>query len=163
MLNVVSMVGRLVAEPSWSQKKINEADTLSVIRYRIAVDRDYRQNGKRPTDFFLCKAYGGSADYAKQNFEQGDTIGLTGKLYTWPYKPAGEEQAHICTIIHVTNHYIIKKRTEAARVRELSPVQDPTEVLPDEWSEEELPPLPPFFEDGTPYEAIYAYYKPQTI
>lgn len=159
MLNMVIMMGRLVEDPICHQTEGKDGTELAIARYRIAVERDYKQDGRRPVDYFLCKAYAGPAEFARDSFRQGDTVVVTGKLYTWPYKKAGEEREHIYSTIHVEKHYLAKKREDAARTRNLNPIQDKTAFGQEEWKEEELPLLPPFFDNGDPYESIYADYK----
>ncbi len=159
MLNAVMMMGRLVEDPVSYQ---TEGKALTIVRYRIAVERDYKQDGKRPVDYFLCKAYADVAEFAKEYFRQGDTIVVSGKLYTWPYKKAGEEREHIYSTIQVQTHYLAKKKTDNARTRVQQPASGAVCML-EPCKEEELPPLPPFFDDGEPYESIYIGYKPSHV
>lgn len=162
MLNAVMMMGRLVEDPIGYQTEGKEGTALMIVRYRIAVERDYKQDGKRPVDYFLCKSYADVAEFAREYFRQGDTVVVSGKLYTWPYKKAGEEREHIYSTIHVQTHYLAKKRTDSARTRVLQPASDAV-FTPESRKEDELPPLPPFFDDGEPYESIYTGYKPSHI
>lgn len=169
MLNIVVMMGRLVTDPIYSDMQRTDERMLPVVRYRIAVERDYKKEGKRPVDFVSCKAYDSAAEFAKEYLRQGDTIIVSGKLYTYSYKKAGEEQGHIYSMIHVLQNYLVKKPSDAVRIRIASPTQDKTVFEQEEYILnmperllEQMPPLPPFFDDDEPYEAIYAdYHKPQ--
>lgn len=167
MLNAVIMMGRIVADPVCRYTQRPDGSKMLVARYRIAVERDYRREGERPVDFFSCKVYASPAEFAKEYFQQGDTIIVSGKLYTYSYKKAGEDQEHIYSTIHVLQNYLVKKRADVGRTRILSPMQDGAAFEQDAiglemengMAEIQMPPLPPFFDDDEPYEAIYADYS----
>lgn len=77
MINVVVLMGRLVADPEL--KTTNTG--VSVTTFRIAVDRSYVKSGtKREADFFDVVAWKGTAEFVCRNFSKGSLIALDGQL-----------------------------------------------------------------------------------
>lgn len=63
MLNNINLMGRLTKDPECR----TTPSGASVATWYLAVDRDYKlQDGTRPTDFFPCIAWKGTADLARQ-------------------------------------------------------------------------------------------------
>lgn len=78
MLNNITIMGRLTADPELKQTQSN----ISVTSFTIAVDRDYETNGKRETDFFDVVAWRGTAEFIARNFSKGKLIAIVGGLQT---------------------------------------------------------------------------------
>ena len=76
MLNNITMVGRLCADPEL--RKTN-ADT-PVGSFRIANDAGKGNNGEKISIFLSCSIFGKQADTLVKYFRKGDLIGLTGRL-----------------------------------------------------------------------------------
>lgn len=78
-LNTVALMGRITFEP---ELKSTNSGT-SVMRFQIAVDRNYQASGKeRETDFIDCVAWGKTAEFVKSWFHKGQMIALTGEIQT---------------------------------------------------------------------------------
>lgn len=83
MLNVVVLMGRLVADPEL--KTTNTG--VSVTSFRIAVDRSYVKAGaERETDFFDVVAWRSSAEFVCRNFTKGSLIAVDGQLQSRQYQ-----------------------------------------------------------------------------
>lgn len=76
-MNNLAMVGRLVADPEAYYGKDN---TVTVVRFRIAVDRRFKRDGDPDADFFGCVAFGKTAEFIEQYFTKGMRIALTGRI-----------------------------------------------------------------------------------
>lgn len=77
MINVVVLMGRLVADPEL--KTTNTG--VSVTTFRIAVDRSYVKAGEeRQADFFDIVAWRSSAEFVCRNFSKGSLIAVDGQL-----------------------------------------------------------------------------------
>ena len=146
MMNLVGLMGRLVTDPESKTIKPDGKEIVTT-QYRIAVERDYKRNDKRPVDYLVCKVYGGKAQYAKDYFRKGDTVAVDGSIYTFPYKKEGDSTLSIFTYIHLKDNYLVKKRgAEQVRNRNMSPVQDgqvqgnSTEYVEEDFTD--LPALP---------------------
>ena len=78
MINVVVLMGRLVADPELKQTPSG----VSVTSFRIAVDRNFsnKQTGERQADFINVVAWRSTAEFVCKYFRQGSMIALEGSL-----------------------------------------------------------------------------------
>ena len=82
MLNVVVLMGRLVADPELKKTP----GGVSVCSFRIAVDRSYTKDGERKADFLDIVAWRQSAEFVCKYFRKGNMIALTGQVQTRSYE-----------------------------------------------------------------------------
>lgn len=148
MLNVVTIMGRLVMAPNFRTSHGNEDREVSMAWYRLAVERDYQDSDKkRPVDFISCKAFGASARYA-QYFHKGDMVVVKGRIYSETYTEGDERK--IYTGVLVDKSYLARKAGTPEAAREMAPGQDAAGgflPLPDDVDfpyagDDEYPPIP---------------------
>ena len=83
MLNVVAIMGRLVADPELR----TTTQGNSVCSFRIACDRSYVQQGQeRQADFIDIVAWRQQADFVSKYFQKGSLIAVEGSLQTRQYQ-----------------------------------------------------------------------------
>ena len=83
MLNVVAIMGRLVADPELRTTPAG----VNVCRFRIACDRSYVQQGQeRQADFIDIVAWRQQADFVSKYFQKGSMIAVEGSLQTRNYR-----------------------------------------------------------------------------
>lgn len=83
MLNVVAIMGRLVADPELRTTTQGQ----SVCSFRIACDRSYVQQGQeRQADFIDIVAWRQQADFVSKYFQRGSLIAVEGSLQTRNYQ-----------------------------------------------------------------------------
>lgn len=83
MLNVVAIMGRLVADPQMRQTTTGK----NVASLRVAVDRGRRDpNGQSQADFFDVVAWDRSADFVCKYFQKGSLIVIDGRLQSRQYQ-----------------------------------------------------------------------------
>ena len=83
MLNVVAIMGRLVADPELR----TTTQGHSVCSFRIACDRSYVQQGQqRQADFIDIVAWRQQADFVSKYFQKGSLIAIDGSLQTRQYQ-----------------------------------------------------------------------------
>ena len=83
MLNVVAIMGRLVADPELR----TTTQGNSVCSFRIACDRSYVQQGQeRQADFIDIVAWRQQADFVSKYFQKGSMIAVEGSLQTRNYQ-----------------------------------------------------------------------------
>ncbi len=81
-MNVVALLGRLVADPELRQTPQGTA----VTRMRIAVNRSYvKQGEERKADFIDVVAWRGTAEFVSKYFRKGNMIGVSGSIQTRTY------------------------------------------------------------------------------
>lgn len=83
MLNVVAIMGRLVADPELRTTQ-NGVNTCT---FRIACDRNYaRQGEQRQADFITIVAWRQQAEFVCKYFQKGSLIAIEGSLQTRQYQ-----------------------------------------------------------------------------
>ena len=81
-MNNICITGRLTQAPEI--KKTTSG--VSVCSVSIAVDRDYKVNGEKVTDFIPCVFWRGTAEFIGKYFKKGDMIAVIGSLESRKYK-----------------------------------------------------------------------------
>ncbi len=83
MLNCVTLMGRLVADPELRTTTTGR----SVCTFSIAVDRSYAKAGEqRQTDFINIVTWEGTANFVSRYFTKGSMIAVQGSIQTRPYE-----------------------------------------------------------------------------
>ncbi len=83
MLNVVAIMGRLVADPELRTTPAG----YGVCSFRIACDHSYVQQGQeRQADFIDIVAWRQQADFVSKYFQKGSMIAVEGSLQTRQYQ-----------------------------------------------------------------------------
>ena len=82
MLNNVTLMGRLVADPEIRTTSSGK----SVANFRIAIDRAYSKNGNRETDFITVVCWEKTAEFIGKHFSKGSMIALRGEIQTRNYE-----------------------------------------------------------------------------
>ena len=81
MINSISLMGRLTFEPELK----STPNGTAVVKFQIAVDRNYQKGDEKVTDFIDCVAWRQTAEFVQRNFRTGQLIALTGELQTNNY------------------------------------------------------------------------------
>lgn len=76
MLNQVNIMGRVCAKPELRYTQSG----LPVTNFRLAVDRNFLNNGEREADFLNIAAWRGTAEFICKYFEKGQMLALTGRI-----------------------------------------------------------------------------------
>ena len=83
MLNVVALMGRLVADPELR----HTPQGVSVTTFTIAVDRSFvRQGEQRQADFIDIVAWRSTAEFVCKYFQKGSLIAVDGSIQTRSYQ-----------------------------------------------------------------------------
>lgn len=78
-LNVVTLVGRLTADPETRSFTRGDGSESSIANFTLAVDRRGKDAG---ADFIRCSAFGASADFVAKYFHKGDMMATKGRITT---------------------------------------------------------------------------------
>ena len=85
MLNCVTLMGRLVADPELRTTTTGK----SVATFRIAVDRSFQRAGEqRQADFITIVAWENTANFVSRYFAKGSMIAVQGSIQTRQYEDA---------------------------------------------------------------------------
>lgn len=106
MLNVISVMGRLVADPELRKTTTG----VSTTTFTIACDRNFVKAGEeRQTDFFDIVAWRATAEFACKYFRKGQLIALNGSLRTRTYDDKEGKKRKVYEIVADNLHFAESK------------------------------------------------------
>lgn len=82
MLNHVILQGRLTKDPELRKTQ----NGISVTNFTLAVDRDFKSNGQKETDFINCSAWRQTAEFLSRFFGKGRMVLLEGRIEVRSYQ-----------------------------------------------------------------------------
>lgn len=125
MLNSVTLMGRLVADPELRQT----ASGVSVVSFRLAVERNYAPQGQeRQADFISCVAWRQTAEFIGRYFTKGRMIAVEGSLQSRNYEDKNGQKRTAYEVI-VDQAYFADSRP-AAPAQETPPAAPPVAPPP---------------------------------
>ena len=102
MLNNVTLMGRLVADPELRQT----ASGVSVVSFRLAVERNYVPQGQeRQADFISCVAWRQTAEFIGKYFGKGRMIAVEGSLQSRNYEDKNGQKRTAIEVIVDRAHF----------------------------------------------------------
>ena len=111
MLNVVVLMGRLVADPELR----HTANDVSVTSFTMAVDRSYVKSGAdRQADFIDVVAWRSTADFVCKYFRKGQMIAVQGSIQTRTYTDKDGNKRKAVEVVADNVHFAEPKRDGAA-------------------------------------------------
>lgn len=123
MNNCIFVTGRLTKDVVLSQTQGGTAYCNLV----IAVDRPYRADKERATDFIGCTAWGKTAEFISRNFAKGSAIKVQGDLRNRNYTDKnGNAQYSYSVNVNSVDFPIsnTKKETGSEHVADIPPVDE---------------------------------------
>jgi len=106
MLNVVAVVGRLVADPQLRTTTTGK----NVASFRIAVDRGRRDaNGQNQADFFDVVAWDRTAEFVCRYFAKGSLIAVDGRLQSRSYQDKNGNNRNTVEIVANNLNFVTPK------------------------------------------------------
>ena len=111
MLNVVALMGRLVADPELR----HTPSGVATCTFRIAVDRNFvRQGEERKADFIDIVAWRQSAEFVCRYFRKGNLIAVNGSLQTRNYEDKNGNKRTAYEVVADNIHFAESKNTSQA-------------------------------------------------
>lgn len=98
MLNCVNLMGRLVSDPEFR----TTANGKAVTNFSIAVERDYKTEDGKVSDFISCNAWGNTAEFISKYFSKGQMIAIQGSLQTRSYTDKNGNNRNVVYVL--TSH-----------------------------------------------------------
>ncbi len=115
MLNVVAIMGRLVADPELRTTPAG----VNVCPFRIACDRNFaRQGEQRQADFVDIVAWRAQADFVCKYFSKGSLIAIQGRLQTNNYQDKNGNNRTAVAVVAENINFGGSKGTSSAKVDE---------------------------------------------
>ena len=109
-MNKVILMGRLVRDPEvrYSQG----AESTTVARYTLAVDRRQRANNEASADFISCIAFNRAADFAEKYLKKGTKLVITGRIQTGSYTNKDGNRVYTTDVIIEDQEFAESKRND---------------------------------------------------
>ena len=112
MLNVVAIMGRLVADPELR----TTTNGANVCTFRIACERSYTPKGQqRQADFVDIVAWGKTAEFICKFFQRGSMIAIDGSLQTRNYQDKSGNSRTAVEVVANNISFAGSKRQDAQR------------------------------------------------
>lgn len=106
MMNVICVMGRLVADPELRKTP----NGISTTTFTIACDRNFVKAGsERQTDFLDIVAWRQTAEFACKYFRKGQLIGVNGSLQTRTYEDKNGQKRKVFEIVADNLHFADSK------------------------------------------------------
>ena len=113
MLNVVAIMGRLVADPELRTTPAG----VNVCQFRIACDRNFvRQGEQRQADFVDIVAWRQRADFVCKYFQKGSMIAIEGALQSRNYQDKNGNNRTAIAVVASNVSFAGSKGTSSAKV-----------------------------------------------
>lgn len=113
MLNVVAIMGRLVAD---TELRTTPAG-VNVCHFRIACDRNFaRQGEQRQADFVDIVAWRAQADFVCKYFQKGSLIAVNGRIQTRNYQDKNGNNRTAFAVVAENINFGGSKGTSSAKV-----------------------------------------------
>lgn len=113
MLNVVAIMGRLVADPELR----TTPSGVNVCQFRIACDRNFaRQGEQRQADFVDIVAWRAQADFVCKYFSKGSLIAINGRIQTRNYQDKNGNNRTAFAVVAENINFGGSKGTSSAKV-----------------------------------------------
>ena len=103
-MNKVILLGRIVNDPEVHYPE--GGNTVTVARYRLAVNRRYHKDGEAEADFITCVAFGKNAEVAQKYFKKGLKISVSGRIRTGSYTNSEGRKVYT-TEVYIEEHDIV--------------------------------------------------------
>lgn len=113
MLNVVAIMGRLVADPELRTTPAG----VNICQFRIACDRNFaRQGEQRQADFVDIVAWRAQADFVCKYFSKGSLIAINGRIQTRNYQDKNGNNRTAFAVVAENINFGGSKGTSSAKV-----------------------------------------------
>lgn len=113
MLNIVAIMGRLVADPELRTTPAG----VNVCQFRIACDRNFaRQGEQRQADFVDIVAWRAQADFVCKYFSKGSLIAINGRIQTRNYQDKNGNNRTAFAVVAENINFGGSKGTNSAKV-----------------------------------------------
>ena len=121
-------IGRLAADPDVRTTQNGK----TVVSYRLAVDRQFKQEGQPTADFIGCVAFGNNADFAAKYLTKGIKIAVEGKIQVRSYDDNDGKKVYVTEIIVDRHEFCESKKTESegTAFTGFTPVDDADDDFP---------------------------------
>jgi single-strand DNA-binding protein len=122
-MNKVILIGRLVKDPEIRMGTNN----ITIARYTLAVERQYRKNNERTSDFINCVALGKNGEFAEKYLHKSMKIAIVGSWQTGNYTDKDGKKVYTNDCLVASQEFSESKKSQPEEQSQLpvpSPEQD---------------------------------------
>lgn len=94
-MNKVILIGRLCTDVELRRTSSGKA----VANYRLAVDRQFKQEGQPDADFLNCVAFANQGEFAEKHLHKGMKIAVEGRIQTRSYEDKDSKKVYVTEIV----------------------------------------------------------------
>lgn len=109
-MNKVILMGRLTKDPE--VKYVQGANTFTIARYTLAVNRRFKRDGEPDADFIVCIAFGKNGEFAEKYLKKGQQIAVSGRIQTEQWEDKDKNKRYATNVI-VEEHYFCGSKDNA--------------------------------------------------
>lgn len=106
-MNKVILIGRLCNDVELRRTNSGKA----VASYRLAVGRQFKQEGQPEADFLNCVAFGSNGEFAEKHLTKGTKIAIEGKIQTRTYDDKDGKKVYVTEIIVDRHEFCESKKS----------------------------------------------------
>ena len=139
-MNKVILIGRLIKDPDI---RTGTNDT-KIARYILAVERQYRKNNDRTSDFINCVALGKNGEFAEKYLHKGIKIAVIGTWQTGNYTDKDGKKVY-------TNDCLVEKHEFAESKKNQPEEQSQPPVPSPEQDTSGFMDMPSIMDDELPF------------
>lgn len=110
-MNKVILLGRLTRDPEVRYSSSNEP--LAIARYTLAIDRRYKKNGEKETDFIDCVAFGKAGEFIEKYYKKGQLVSVVGRIQTSSWNDQ-EGNKRYRTEVVTDEHYFAESKSSTS-------------------------------------------------
>lgn len=107
-MNKVILIGRLIKDPDI---RTGTNDT-KIARYILAVERQYRKNNERTSDFINCVALGKNGEFTEKYLHKGMKIAIVGSWQTGNYTDKDGKKVYTNDCLVETHEFAESKKNQ---------------------------------------------------
>ena len=108
-VNVVMLIGRMVADPELKQTPSG----VSVTSFSIAVNRRYTKGEEQQADFINVVAWRNTADFIAKYFKKGSAIFINGAIQTRSWTDSNGNKRYATEVVADEAQFVDSKKAEA--------------------------------------------------
>lgn len=120
-MNKVILIGRLIKDPD-IRKGTNG---LTIAKYILAVERYYRKDNERKSDFINCVALGRNGEFAEKYLHKGMKIAVIGSWQTGNYTDTDGKKIYTNDCLVETHEFVESKGRSSQQENQEAAVPPP--------------------------------------
>ena len=101
-------MGRLVTEPDFRETQSG----TPMVRFTLAVDRDYSQGDERQTDFLDIQAWRKTAEFVSKYFHKGQLVAVQGSIQVSNYTDRDGNKRRSWNVVADQVYFVGSKRDD---------------------------------------------------